>query len=50
MGTMWYCGVVHMKAGNNSCKLKNEIRQILNLLYQHNKITKKLYKNLIKLL
>ena len=29
------------KAGNNSYKLKNEIRQILYLLYQHNKITKK---------
>ena len=32
-----------MKAGNNSYKLKNEIRQILYLLYQHNKITKKVY-------
>ena len=30
-----------LKAGNNSYKLKNEIRQILYLLYQHNKITKK---------
>ena len=29
------------KAGNNSYKLRNEIRQILYLLYQHNKITKK---------
>ena len=29
------------KAGNNSYKLKNEIRQILHFLYQHNKITKK---------
>ena len=28
------------KAGNNSYNLKNEIRQILHLLYQHNKITK----------
>ena len=36
------------KAGNNSYKLKNEIRQILYLLYQHNKITKKVYNNLIK--
>ena len=32
--------LTQMKAGNNSCKLKNEIRQILYLLYQHNKITK----------
>ena len=28
-----------IKAGNNSCKLKNEIRQILYLLNHHNKIT-----------
>ena len=27
------------KAGDNSYKLKNGIRQILYLLYQHNKIT-----------
>ena len=37
-----------IKAGNNSYKLKNEIRQILYLLYQDNKITKKFYNNLIK--
>ena len=37
-----------IKAGNNSCKFKNEVRQMLYLLYQHNKITKKVYKNLIK--
>ena len=37
-----------IKAGNNSYKLKNEIRQILYLLYQHNKIIKKVYNNLIK--
>ena len=36
------------KAGNNSYKIKNEIRQILYLSYQHNKITKKVYNNLIK--
>ena len=36
------------KAGNNSTKLKNEIRQIVYLFYQHNNITKTLYKNLIK--
>ena len=35
-------------AGNNSFKLKNEIRQILHLpLYQHNKITKRVYNSLI---
>ena len=37
-----------IKAGNNSHKLKNEIRKILYLLYQHNKITKRVYNNLIK--
>ena len=36
------------KAGNSSNKLKTEIRQILYLLYQHNKINKKVYNNLIK--
>ena len=37
-----------IKAGNNSDELKNEIREILYLLYQHTKITKSFYKNLIK--
>ena len=37
-----------VKTGNNSYKLKTEIRQILYLLYQHNKITKKLCNILIK--
>ena len=36
------------KAGNNSYKSKNEIRQILCLLYQHYKITEKVYNNLMK--
>ena len=40
--------LAQIKAGDNSYKLKNEIRQILYLLYQHNKITKKVYNNLIK--
>ena len=35
--------LVQIKAGNNSYKLKTEIRQILYLSYQHNKITKKIY-------
>ena len=30
-----------IKAGNNSHKLRGEIKQILYLLYQHNKITRK---------
>ena len=37
--------LTQIKAGNSSNKLKNEIRQILYLLYQHNKITKKFYNN-----
>ena len=31
--------LVQIKAGNNSYKSKNKIRQMLYLLYQHNKIT-----------
>ena len=37
-----------IKAGNNSCKPKNEIRKIMHILYKHNKITKKTYNILIK--
>ena len=37
--------LAQIKAGNKSNKLKNEIRQILYLRYQHNKITKKVYNN-----
>ena len=40
--------LAEIKAGSNSYKSKNEIRQILHLLYQHNKITKKVYNNLMK--
>ena len=40
--------LAQIKAGKNSYKLKNEIRKILYLLYQYNKITKKVYNNLIK--
>ena len=40
--------LAQIKAGNNSYKLKNKIRKILYLFYQHIKITKKVYNNLIK--
>ena len=40
--------LAEMKAGNNSNKLKNEIRQKLYLFYQDNKITQKVYNTLIK--
>ena len=39
-----------IKAGSNSYKSKYEIRQTLYILYQRNKIAKKVYSNLIKLL
>ena len=39
--------LAQIKVRNNSNRLKNEIRQILYLLYQNNKITKNDYNNLI---
>ena len=36
-----------LKAGNNSEKLINEIRQLLHLLYCSKKLTKKIYSHLI---
>ena len=42
--------LAQIKTRNNPYQLKNEIRQIMYLLYQHNKITKKVCNNLIKLL
>ena len=36
-----------LKAGNNSKKLKNEIRQLLYLLYRSKKLSKTIYNNLI---
>ena len=38
--------LAQIKAGNNSYKLNNEIRQTLYLFYQLNKISKKVYNNL----
>ena len=39
--------LAQIKTGSNLYKLKNEIKQILYLLYPHNKITKKVYNNLM---
>ena len=39
--------LAQLNAGNNSEKLKNEIRQLLHSLYRSKKVTKQLYKNLI---
>ena len=36
-----------LKVGNNSEKLKNEIRQLLYLLYRSKKLSKAIYNNLI---
>ena len=40
--------LAQIQAGNNSMKLKNEIRQILYFLYRSKALTKTLYNNLIK--
>ena len=39
--------LTRLKAGNNSEKLKDEIRQLLYSLYKSKKLTKQLYKSLI---
>ena len=39
-----------LKAGNNSEKFKNEIRQILYSLYRSRKLTKQIYKSLIDII
>ena len=42
--------LAQLKAGNNSEKLKNEIRQLLYSLYKSKKLTKQLYKSLIDII
>ena len=42
--------LAQLKAGNNSEKLKNEIRQILHSLYRSEKITKNVYKSLVDII
>ena len=39
--------LAHIKAGNNSESLLNEIRQIVYSLYRSKEITKKVYNNII---
>ena len=39
-----------LKAGNNSEKLKNEIRQLLYCLYRSKKLTEQFYKSLIDII
>ena len=42
--------LAQIQAGNNSTKLKNEIRQVLYLLYRSKILTKTVYNNLIKVI
>ena len=42
--------LAQLKAGNNSEKLKNEIRQLLYSLYRSKNLTKKLYKSLVNII
>ena len=42
--------LAQIQAGNNSTKLKNEIRQILYLLYRSKVLTKTVYNYLIKVI
>ena len=42
--------LTQLKAGNNSEKLKNEIRQLLYSLYSSKKLTKQLYKSLVDII
>ena len=39
--------LAQLKAGNNSQKLKNEIRQLLHSLYRSKKLSKTIYKHLM---
>ena len=42
--------LAQLNAGNNSEKLKNEIRQLLYCLYRSKKLAKQLYKSLIHII
>ena len=42
--------LTQIQAGNNSIKLKNELRQILYSLYRSKALTKTVYNNLIKVI
>ena len=42
--------LAQLKAGNNSEKFKNEIRQILYSLNRSKKLTKQLYKSLVNII
>ena len=42
--------LAQLKAGNNSEKLKNEIRQLFYSLYRSKKLTKQLYKSFVDII
>ena len=42
--------LAQLKAGNNSEKLKHEIRQLLYSLYRSKKLTRQIYKSLINII
>ena len=42
--------LARLNAGNNSEKLKNEVRQILYSLYRSKKLTKNIYKSLVDII
>ena len=42
--------LAQLKAGNNSKRLKNKIRQLLHSLYRSKKLTKQLYKSLVDII
>ena len=42
--------LAQLNAGNNSEKLKNEIRQLLYSLYRSKKLTKQIYKSLVDII
>ena len=42
--------LAQLNAGNNSKKLKNEIRQLLYSLYRSKKLTKNIYKSLVDII
>ena len=42
--------IAQLQAGNNSKKIKNELRQILYSLYRSKALTKTVYNNLIKVI
>ena len=47
MLSRWPITLAQLNAGNNSEKLKNEIRKLLYFLYRSKRRTKNVYKNLV---